>query len=161
VKSAEALPLLAFALRDLDKRFGRERRLAIADYEKLGDPAAQLSPIENAVLRRAEETCSALAGPVARKSSRVLCASAKMHIHSTPCPGRPPLDGGICGRAIAEQSCGGALARGSERLSHRQKAFEQALIDYHAANNHRMSFSKDFSSGGRNTGLPHDATVYL
>ena len=34
VKSADALPLLAFALRELFERYGRERRLTIADYEK-------------------------------------------------------------------------------------------------------------------------------
>ena len=55
VRSAEALPLLAFALRELYDRFGQDRRLAIDDYEKLGDPVAQLSPIENAVRRRAED----------------------------------------------------------------------------------------------------------
>ena len=32
VKSADALPLLAFALRELFERYGRERRLTIADY---------------------------------------------------------------------------------------------------------------------------------
>jgi tetratricopeptide (TPR) repeat protein len=55
VKSTEALPLLAFALRELYDRFGQDRRLAIDDYEKLGDPVVQLSPIENAVRRRAED----------------------------------------------------------------------------------------------------------
>jgi tetratricopeptide (TPR) repeat protein len=60
VKSAEALPLLAFALRELYERFGQDRRLAIGDYEKLGDPAAQLSPIENAVRRRAEDVLGSI-----------------------------------------------------------------------------------------------------
>jgi TPR repeat protein len=60
VKSAEALPLLAFALRELFERYGRERRLTISDYESLGDPAAGLSPMENAVRRRADDVLSSL-----------------------------------------------------------------------------------------------------
>ena len=55
VRSPGALPLLAFALRELYDRFGQDRRLTIDDYEKLGDPVARLSPIENAVRRRAED----------------------------------------------------------------------------------------------------------
>jgi hypothetical protein len=60
VKSAEALPLLAFALRELFERYGRDRRLTIADYEKLGDPAAGLRPMENAVRRRADDVLTSL-----------------------------------------------------------------------------------------------------
>jgi TPR repeat protein len=60
VKSTEALPLLAFALRELFERYGRERRLTISDYEKLGDPAAGLSPMENAVRRRADDVLLSL-----------------------------------------------------------------------------------------------------
>jgi TPR repeat protein len=60
VTSADALPLLAFALRELFERYGRERRLSISDYEKLGDPAAGLSPMENAVRRRAEDVLTSL-----------------------------------------------------------------------------------------------------
>jgi conflict system STAND superfamily ATPase/TIR domain-containing protein len=60
VTSADALPLLAFALRELFERYGRERRLTIPDYEKLGDPAAGLSPMENAVRRRAEDVLTSL-----------------------------------------------------------------------------------------------------
>src|SRR5262249_14668945 len=58
VRSTEALPLLAFTLRELYDRFGQDQRLAIDDYEKLSDPVAQLSPIENAVRRRAEDVLS-------------------------------------------------------------------------------------------------------
>ena len=60
VKSTDALPLLAFALRDLFERYGGDRRLTISDYEKLGDPAAGLSPMENAVRRRADDVLSSL-----------------------------------------------------------------------------------------------------
>lgn len=65
VRSPEALPLLAFALRELYDRFGQDRRLAIDDYEKLGDPVAQLSPIENAVRRRAEDVLASYRPSVA------------------------------------------------------------------------------------------------
>jgi tetratricopeptide (TPR) repeat protein len=60
VKSAEALPLVAFALRELFERYGHERRLTISDYEKLADPAAGLSPMENAVRRRADDVLSSM-----------------------------------------------------------------------------------------------------
>ncbi len=60
VPSSEALPLLAFALRDLHDRSKAHRwHLAIADYEQLGDTAAGLSPLENAVRRKAEEVIDA------------------------------------------------------------------------------------------------------
>lgn len=55
IDSPDALPLLAFALRELYDRFADGKRLSIADYERLGDRAAGLSPIENAVRRRAED----------------------------------------------------------------------------------------------------------
>ena len=60
VRSGEALPLLAFALRELFERYGRGRRLTISDYENLGDPAAGLSPMENAVRRRADDVLTSL-----------------------------------------------------------------------------------------------------
>jgi hypothetical protein len=56
VGSADALPLLAFALRELNDRFGSGKRLSIVEYEALGDPASGLSPLEYAVRRKAEET---------------------------------------------------------------------------------------------------------
>lgn len=55
VSTSDALPLLAFALRDVYERFGSQRRLAIRDYEALGDQAAALSPLEAAVKRRAQD----------------------------------------------------------------------------------------------------------
>src|SRR5262249_40817978 len=60
VKSTEALPLLAFALRELYERFARDHRLTIDDYEKLGDQPAGLRPIENAVRRRADDVLNTL-----------------------------------------------------------------------------------------------------
>jgi tetratricopeptide (TPR) repeat protein len=56
VKSSEALPLLAFALRELYERFARDRHgLTIDDYNKLGDPGLKLNPIDNAVRRKADD----------------------------------------------------------------------------------------------------------
>jgi hypothetical protein len=60
VESPEILPLLAFALRELNDRFGSDKRLQIVEYEALGDPAAGLSPLDNAVRRAAEETLAGL-----------------------------------------------------------------------------------------------------
>ncbi len=55
----DALPLLAFALRELYDRFGKNRHLTLEAYEALGDDAAQLSPLENAVRRKADEVLAA------------------------------------------------------------------------------------------------------
>jgi WD40 repeat protein len=63
-KRPESLPLLAFALRELNERYGADKRLEILEYERLGDPAAKpvrLSPLENVVRRKAEETIYAAA----------------------------------------------------------------------------------------------------
>lgn len=55
-KSPEALPLLAFTLRELYERMGRQRHsMSIADYEKLGDRELGLNPIESAVNRKAAD----------------------------------------------------------------------------------------------------------
>jgi WD40 repeat protein len=63
----DALPLLAYALRELYDRFGQSdrpvqndplaqnRRLTAENYRALGDEAAQLSPLENAVRKKADE----------------------------------------------------------------------------------------------------------
>jgi TIR domain len=51
----DALPLLAFALRELYDRFAKSGGLAIAAYRALGDEKANLSPLENAVRQRAEQ----------------------------------------------------------------------------------------------------------
>jgi tetratricopeptide (TPR) repeat protein len=60
VKAPDALPLLAFALRELYERFGKDRRLTISDYEKLGNQEVGLSPIENAIRRKADDVLNAL-----------------------------------------------------------------------------------------------------
>lgn len=58
-----ALPLLAFALREIYETSGNDGHWTVADYEALGDPAAGLNPIENAVRRAAERV---MARPDAR-----------------------------------------------------------------------------------------------
>jgi len=55
----DALPLLAFALRELYDRFGQKRHLTLEAYRALGDDARQLSPLENAVRRKADEVLAA------------------------------------------------------------------------------------------------------
>jgi hypothetical protein len=52
--SQDALPLLAFALRELHDRCGPERALSVAGYDALGDPALGISPLENAVRKAAD-----------------------------------------------------------------------------------------------------------
>jgi WD40 repeat protein len=51
----DALPLLAFALRELYDRFGQKKHLTLEAYRALGDDTAHLSPLENAVRRSADE----------------------------------------------------------------------------------------------------------
>jgi WD40 repeat protein len=53
-RSDDALPLLAFALREIYDRGGGDRVLSLADYAALGDADGQLSPLENAVRRSAD-----------------------------------------------------------------------------------------------------------
>ncbi|MGQ0676640.1 MAG: tetratricopeptide repeat protein, partial [Rhodospirillales bacterium] len=55
----DALPLLAFALRELYDRHAGTRQLTIAHYRSLGDEKEGLSPLENAVRRRADEVLEA------------------------------------------------------------------------------------------------------
>jgi WD40 repeat protein len=50
----DALPLLAFALRELYERFGRNA-LTVASYRALGDAKEEVSPLENAVRQRADQ----------------------------------------------------------------------------------------------------------
>jgi WD40 repeat protein len=57
----EALPLLAFTLRELYERHGRDRKLALLEYEDLGDRERNLRPLENAVRCTAEDTRRAAA----------------------------------------------------------------------------------------------------
>ena len=56
----DALPLLAFALRELYDRFGQKKNLTLEAYLALGDDAGQLSPLENAVRRKADEVLAAV-----------------------------------------------------------------------------------------------------
>jgi WD40 repeat protein len=58
-RTEDALPLLAFALRELYDRFASGGRLTAESYRALGDAQAQLSPLENAVRRRADEVLAA------------------------------------------------------------------------------------------------------
>ena len=59
-ETEDALPLLAFALREIIERYGGDCHLSLADYQALGDAKAALSPLENAVRRRADEVIAAL-----------------------------------------------------------------------------------------------------
>lgn len=54
VESPEALPLLAYTLRLLHDRCA-DKRLTLADYLTLGDPAHGLNPVQNAVRRGADD----------------------------------------------------------------------------------------------------------
>lgn len=58
-KTDDALPLLAFALRELFDRFAATGRLTAEAYQALGDSQAKLSPLENSVRRKAEEVLGA------------------------------------------------------------------------------------------------------
>ena len=51
---ADALPLLAFALRELYDRHGADQHLSLTDYLSLGDAKAGVTPLENAVRRAAD-----------------------------------------------------------------------------------------------------------
>lgn len=67
--TSDALPLLAFTLRELYDRFGRDRRLTFADYSALGDLEYRerqdgrtgLNPFENSIRRKADEILRELA----------------------------------------------------------------------------------------------------
>jgi WD40 repeat protein len=55
--TSDALPLLAFTLRELYEHHGASGKLTLADYENLG--GVGLNPLENAVRRAADETLAA------------------------------------------------------------------------------------------------------
>ncbi len=55
----DALPLLAFALRELYDKYANDGRLTAEAYRAMGDAQAQLSPLENAVRRKADEVLAA------------------------------------------------------------------------------------------------------
>ena len=54
-ETEDALPLLAFALRELHDRFGGDGELTLAEYEALGDAVLGLTALENAVRRAADD----------------------------------------------------------------------------------------------------------
>ena len=54
-ETEDALPLLAVALHDLHERFGEDGYLTLSNYQTVGDAAAGLSPLENAVRRIADD----------------------------------------------------------------------------------------------------------
>ena len=56
----DALPLLAFTLRELYDRHGASHQLLLAHYRELGDLAAGLNPLENSVRKRADEVIAAI-----------------------------------------------------------------------------------------------------
>lgn len=53
-ETEDALPLLAFALRELYDRAAGDNYLSLEEYNALGDQAAGLTPLENAVRKAAE-----------------------------------------------------------------------------------------------------------
>lgn len=59
-QNQDALPLLAFAMRELFERFGRNQRLTLDEYLRLGDTASGLNPLENAVRNVAERVLSSM-----------------------------------------------------------------------------------------------------
>jgi WD40 repeat protein len=63
-RTDDALPLLAFALRELYDRSAATKHMTVDAYRAMGDAQAQLSPLENAVRRKADEVLSA-ANPTA------------------------------------------------------------------------------------------------
>ena len=54
-ETADALPLLAFALRELYDRASDDHYLSLAEYNALGDAEAKLTPLENSVRKAADE----------------------------------------------------------------------------------------------------------
>ncbi len=63
-RTDDALPLLAFALRELYDRSAGTKHMTVDAYRAMGDAQAQLSPLENAVRRKADEVL-AQANPTA------------------------------------------------------------------------------------------------
>jgi len=63
-RTDDALPLLAFALRELYDRSVSTKHMTVDAYRAMGDAPAQLSPLENAVRRKADEVLAA-ANPTA------------------------------------------------------------------------------------------------
>ena len=88
----DALPLLAFALRELWDRFGRDGRLTLASYQALGDSRADLSPLENAVSTRADAVLAAMEpGPEERSALRQAFVPAMVRLEQGDYVRRPAL----------------------------------------------------------------------
>lgn len=89
---ADAMPLLAFTLRELWSRAhgegGAERpQIRLVDYQALGDAAAGLNPLENAVRRRADELVAPL-DAAARQALREVFVGALVRIDDLGVYGR-------------------------------------------------------------------------
>jgi hypothetical protein len=54
-ETEDALPLLAFALRELYDRYGSDKKLSLDEYKALGDERGGLTPLENSVRKAADE----------------------------------------------------------------------------------------------------------
>lgn len=60
-ETEDALPLLAFALRELYDRSGGTNHLSLAEYKALGDTKAGFTPLENSVRKAADTVIAELA----------------------------------------------------------------------------------------------------
>ena len=60
VESPEALPLLAYTLGLLHRRCAHDKRLTLAAYLSLGDPARGLNPVQNSVRLAADQAIAGL-----------------------------------------------------------------------------------------------------
>jgi WD40 repeat protein len=89
---ADAMPLLAFTLRELWARAMADAGvdgpvIRLADYQALGDAAAGLNPLENAVRRRADELVAPL-DAAARKALREAFVGALVRVDDQGVYGR-------------------------------------------------------------------------
>jgi len=89
---ADAMPLLAFTLRELWSQAMADAGadgpvIRLADYQALGDAAAGLNPLENAVRRRADERVAPL-GEAARKALREAFVGALVRVDDLGVYGR-------------------------------------------------------------------------
>jgi WD40 repeat protein len=89
---ADAMPLLAFTLRELWARANADAAadgpvIRLADYQALADAAAGLNPLENAVRRRADEQVAPL-DPAARQALREAFVGALARIDEQGVYGR-------------------------------------------------------------------------
>jgi tetratricopeptide (TPR) repeat protein len=126
VRSPDALPLLAFALRELYERFGQERRLTIHDYEQLGGQGGGANPIESIIKRKADDILKSLQ-PAAADLAAVKHAfiphlvrarddgtfvRQPAHLADLPAPARPLIDAFVNARLMSTR-----LERGEDGQS--------------------------------------------